>query len=173
VLVSVSSVIVGLLFGLVAGFFRRLDAPIMRLMDGIMAIPGLLLAIAMVALGGAQISTMVLAIAIPEVPRVVRLVRSIVLSVREEPYVEAAIIAGHATCRADGAPHPAQHHRAADRAGHLHRAAAILVEAILSFLGIGIPPEVPSLGQHHGRGPQRLPRAPAQHPLSPASSLRS
>ena len=160
VLVSVSSVIVGLLFGLVAGFFRRLDAPIMRLMDGIMAIPGLLLAIAMVALGGAQISTMVLAIAIPEVPRIARLVRSVVLSVREEPYVEASFGMGSSTLRVL-VWHilPSTINPLVVQATFVC-AAAILTEAVLGFLGLGFPPEVPSLGSIIAEGRPYFQRAP-------------
>lgn len=160
VLVSVSSVIVGLFFGLVAGFFRRLDAPIMRLMDGIMAIPGLLLAIAMVALGGAQISTMVLAIAIPEVPRIARLVRSVVLSVREEPYVEASFGMGSSTLRVL-VWHilPSTINPLVVQATFVC-AAAILTEAVLGFLGLGFPPEVPSLGSIIAEGRPYFQRAP-------------
>jgi peptide/nickel transport system permease protein len=159
-LVSVSSVIVGLVFGIVAGFFRRLDAPIMRLMDGIMAIPGLLLAIAMVALGGAQISTMVLAIAIPEVPRIARLVRSVVLSVREEPYVEASFGMGSSTLRVL-VWHilPSTINPLVVQATFVC-AAAILTEAVLGFLGLGFPPEVPSLGSIIAEGRPYFQRAP-------------
>ena len=91
---AVLSVFLGLFMGRVAGYIRFLDAILMRIMDGLMAIPGILLAIALVSLSGASLITVTIAITIPEIPRVVRLVRSIVLSVREEPYVEAAIAAG-------------------------------------------------------------------------------
>lgn len=159
-LVSVSSVAVGLLFGIVAGFFRRLDAFIMRVMDGVMAIPGLLLAIAMVALGGAQISTMVLAIAIPEVPRIARLVRSVVLSVREEPYVEASFGMGSSTLRVL-VWHilPSTINPLVVQATFVC-AAAILTEAVLGFLGLGFPPEVPSLGSIIAEGRPYFQRAP-------------
>ncbi|MEE1545065.1 MAG: ABC transporter permease, partial [Alphaproteobacteria bacterium] len=83
------SLTIGLFIGLLSGYLRLLDAVIMRIMDGLMAIPGILLAIAMIALAGASLTTVVLAITIPEIPRVVRLVRSVVLTIREEPYVEA------------------------------------------------------------------------------------
>ena len=92
--VAVIAVSIGLFMGLIAGYIRPLDAIIMRVMDGLMAIPAILLAIAMISLSGATLSTVVLAIVIPEIPRVVRLVRAIVLTVREEPYVEAAIASG-------------------------------------------------------------------------------
>ena len=82
------------MIGLVAGYVRWVDSIVMRLMDGLMAIPAILLAIALVSLLGAGLLSVIVAIVVPEVPRVVRLVRSIVLSVREEPYVEAAIMAG-------------------------------------------------------------------------------
>ncbi|HZH07341.1 MAG TPA: ABC transporter permease, partial [Lautropia sp.] len=94
VLVAAVSVAVGLFIGLVSGYFRLLDSIVMRFMDGLMAIPSILLAIALVSLSGASLLAVVVAIAIPEIPRVVRLVRSIVLSIREEPYVEAAISVG-------------------------------------------------------------------------------
>jgi peptide/nickel transport system permease protein len=121
--VALISVACGLFIGLLAGFFRILDAIIMRIMDGLMAIPAILLAIAMVSLFRSSVWTVIIAITVPEIPRVVRLVRSIVLSVREEPYVEAAVTLGTLIC-----------------------AFAILIEAILSFLGIGVPPEVPTWG---------------------------
>ncbi|HEU4924765.1 MAG TPA: ABC transporter permease, partial [Burkholderiales bacterium] len=87
----------GVLCGLVAGYLRWLDGPLMRVMDGIMAIPAILIAIAVVALWRASLPTVIIAIAIPEIPRVTRLVRSLVLSIREEPYVEAAIALGTPT----------------------------------------------------------------------------
>ena len=87
----------GIVIGLVAGYFRWLDGIVMRVMDGLMAIPAILLAIALVAIWRASLLTVIVAIAVPEIPRVVRLVRSLVLSVREEPYVEAAISLGTPT----------------------------------------------------------------------------
>ncbi len=92
--VALISIAIGLPLGLAAGFFRILDAILMRIMDGLMAIPSLLLAIAVVSLSGSSLWTVMIAITIPEVPRVVRLVRSVVLSARGEPYVEAAISLG-------------------------------------------------------------------------------
>lgn len=144
--VAVVSVAAGLLIGLVAGYFRSIDAVLMRVMDGLMAIPAILLAIALVSLGGATLGTVIVAIAIPEIPRVVRLVRSIVLSIREEPYVEAAVSVGTPTAKIlwrhilpnTVAPLIVQ---ATFIAG-----SAILLEAILSFLGVGISPEVPTWG---------------------------
>jgi peptide/nickel transport system permease protein len=150
--VAVLSVGFGLLIGLVSGYIRWLDAVIMRVMDGLMAIPGILLAIALVSLFNAGLDTVILAITIPEIPRVVRLVRSIVLSIREEPYVEAAISVGtplpliltrHVLPNTI-APLIVQ--------GTFTCASAILVEAILSFLGVGIPPEIPTWGNIMAEG---------------------
>ncbi len=95
--VAAIAVGIGLVIGLVAGFFRAADAVIMRVMDGLMAIPAILLAIALVSLTRASITTVIVAIMIPEIPRVVRLVRSVVLSVREQPFVEAAVAGGAPT----------------------------------------------------------------------------
>ena len=82
---AIVSVLIGLVIGLVSGFFRLADAIIMRIMDALMAIPSILLAIALVALNGPSIWSVIFAITIPEIPRVVRLVRSVVLTAREEP----------------------------------------------------------------------------------------
>ncbi|HLT01958.1 MAG TPA: ABC transporter permease [Geminicoccaceae bacterium] len=152
VIVAVLSVAVGLVIGLVAGYTRWLDAIVMRVMDGLMAIPAILLAIALVSLWGGGLLTVIIAIAIPEIPRVVRLVRSIVLSVREEPYVEAAVSVGtpvplilirHVLPNTI-APLIVQ--------GTYVCASAILLEAILSFLGAGIPPEIPTWGNIMAEG---------------------
>jgi peptide/nickel transport system permease protein len=144
--VATISVAIGLAIGLVAGFYRRLDGPVMRVMDGLMAIPGILLAIALVAIWGGGLVTVILAIVVPDVPRVVRLVRSVVLSVREEPYVEAAITVGAPSTMLllrhvlpnTVSPLIVQ--------GTFICASAMLSEAALSFLGVGIPPEIPSWG---------------------------
>ncbi len=149
---AVAAVLLGLAIGLMAGFFRTLDAVLMRIVDGLMAIPNILLAIAIVALSGASLWTVLVAITIPEVPRVVRLVRSVVLSAREEPYVEAAIAAGSSTWRIltrhllpnTIAPLIVQ--------GTYICASAILIEAILSFLGAGISPETPTWGNIMAEG---------------------
>jgi len=152
--VSVASIAIaiGLVIGLVAGYVRPLDGIIMRFMDGLMAIPGILLAIAVVSLFRSGLTAVIIAIIVPEIPRVVRLVRSIVLSVREEPYVEAAIMAGTRLPKLmvrhilpnTIAPLIVQ--------GTFIAASAILVEAILSFLGIGIPPEIPTWGNIMAEG---------------------
>ena len=149
---AVLSVILGLFIGLVAGYIHFLDAILMRIMDGLMAIPGILLAIALVSLSGASLITVTIAITIPEIPRVVRLVRSIVLSVREEPYVEAAIAAGTRL------PLILSRHVLPNTIPPLIVQAtyvcgsAMLTEAILSFLGAGTPPEVPSWGNIMAEG---------------------
>ena len=146
VVVALISVACGLFIGLLAGFFRILDAIIMRIMDGLMAIPAILLAIAMVSLFRSSVWAVIIAITVPEIPRVVRLVRSIVLSVREEPYVEAAVTLGTPT------PELLWRHVLPNTIapmivqGTFICASAILIEAILSFLGIGVPPEVPTWG---------------------------
>ncbi|PTM41695.1 ABC transporter permease [Bosea sp. 124] len=152
--VSVASVsiAIGLVIGLIAGYVRPLDGIIMRFMDGLMAIPGILLAIAVVSLFRSGLTSVIIAIIVPEIPRVVRVVRSIVLSVREEPYVEAAIMAGTRLPKLmvrhilpnTIAPLIVQ--------GTFIAASAILVEAILSFLGIGIPPEIPTWGNIMAEG---------------------
>jgi len=150
--VAAISVAIGLTIGLVAGYFRWVDAIVMRIMDGLMAIPAILLAIALVSLSGASLVTVILAIVIPEIPRVVRLVRSIVLSIREEPYVEAAISVGTPTSKIlyrhvlpnTVAPLIVQ--------GTFICGSAILLEAILSFLGVGVPPEIPTWGNIMAQG---------------------
>ena len=150
--VAAIAVILGLVVGLVAGYMRWLDGVVMRLMDGLMAIPPILLALALVALWGAGLTTVILAVAIPEVPRVVRLVRSIVLSVREEPYVEAAVALGTST------PLVMVRHILPNTIaplivqGTYVCASAILVEAILSFLGVGIPTDIPTWGNIMAEG---------------------
>ena len=138
--------------GMMAGYFRQVDAVLMRFMDGLMAIPAILLAIALVAALGAQVWTVVVAIAIPEVPRVTRLVRSLVLSLREEPFVEAA--------RALATPTPVilwRHILPNALAplivqGTFVAASAVLTEAILSFLGLGLPPDIPTWGNIMAEG---------------------
>jgi peptide/nickel transport system permease protein len=146
------SVAIGLSIGLVAGYIRLMDAVLMRVMDGLMAIPGILLAIALVSLSGASLITVTIAITIPEIPRVVRLVRSVVLSVREEPYVEAAVAAGTRL------PLILVRHVLPNTIPPLIVqatyvcASAMLTEAILGFLGAGTPPEIPSWGNIMAEG---------------------
>jgi len=146
VAVAVASVVLGVLIGMLAGYFSKLDMLIMRIMDGLMAIPNILLAIALMAVLKGGLSTVIIAIIIPEVPRVVRLVRALVLSIRHQPYVEAAHAVGTRTHKILAmhilpnlfAPLMVQ--------ATFIAASAIILEAVLSFLGVGIPPQTPSWG---------------------------
>jgi len=146
------SIGIGLVIGLVSGFFKWIDAVMMRIMDGLMAIPSILLAIAVVSLSGASLMTVLVAITIPEIPRVARLVRSVVLSAREEPYVEAAISVGSSL------PKIMWRHLMPNTIaplivqGTYVCASAVLTEAILSFLGAGISPETPTWGNIMAEG---------------------
>jgi peptide/nickel transport system permease protein len=150
--VALISVAIGLVIGLIAGYIRWLDGIVMRVMDGLMAIPAILLAIAVVSLSSTGLLAVIVAIVIPEIPRVVRLVRSVVLSVREEPYVEAAISVGTPTL-----PLIVRHILPNTvpplivQATYI-AASAILIEAILSFLGVGIPPQTPTWGNIMAEG---------------------
>lgn len=150
--VAIFAVIFGTIMGLLAGYIRILDAIIMRVMDGLMAIPAILLAIAMISLSGATLTTVIAAIVIPEIPRVVRLVRSVVLTVREEPYVESAISVGTPVYLV-----MIRHVLPNTIAPLIVQAtyicgSAMLTEAILGFLGAGIPPEIPSWGNIMSEG---------------------
>jgi peptide/nickel transport system permease protein len=158
--VAAFSVVLGLAIGLLSGYFRRVDAVVMRLMDGLMAIPAILLAIALVALTRASVMTVIVAITIPEVPRVVRLVRSVVLSVREAPYVEAAIAGGTPVWKIL-LRHivPTTVPPLIVQATYIC-ASAILIEAALSFLGAGTPPEIPTWGNMIAQSRLFLSRAP-------------
>jgi peptide/nickel transport system permease protein len=150
--VAIISTAIGLVIGVLAGYLRWLDGIVMRIMDGLMSIPAILLAIGLVSLSRAGLRTVILAIVIPEVPRVVRLVRAVVLSIREEPYVEAATALGART------PALLARHVLPNTIapivvqGTFICASAILVEAILSFLGVGIPPETPTWGNIMAEG---------------------
>jgi peptide/nickel transport system permease protein len=143
---------IGLAIGLVAGYVRRADAVLMRVMDGLMAIPGILLAIALIALTKASVQTVLIAITIPEIPRVVRLVRGIVLTLREQPYIEAATAIGTSL------PKILVRHLLPNTLAPLTVqatyicAAAVLIEAALGFLGAGTPPEIPSWGNIMAEG---------------------
>ena len=158
--VSVVAVAIGTVIGLLAGYFRAADALVSRFMDGLMAIPAILLAIAMVAMMGASVWIVVLAIVIPEVPRVVRLVRSVVLSVREAPYVEAAQVGG-TRLRVILTRHilPATIPPLIVHATYIC-AAAIIVESALSFLGAGVSSETPTWGGMIAESRSYLARAP-------------
>ncbi|MFZ4649790.1 MAG: ABC transporter permease [Rubrivivax sp.] len=149
---AVVAMVFGVALGLLAGFLRWLDGPLMRVMDGLMAIPAILIAIALVAMWRGSLATVVVAIAIPEIPRVTRLVRSLVLTIREEPYVEAAVSLGTPTWLImlrhvlpnTVAPLIVQ--------ATFICASGILIEAILSFLGVGLPPDIPTWGNVMAEG---------------------
>ncbi len=152
VLAALLALAFGIVCGLAAGYLRWLDGLLMRFMDGLMAIPAILIAIALVAMWRGSLTTVIVAIAVPEIPRVTRLVRSLVLSIREEPYVEAAVALGTPTRKImfghilpnTIAPLLVQ--------GTYICASAILVEAILSFLGVGLPPDIPTWGNIMAEG---------------------
>jgi len=152
--------VVGTVIGLVAGAFRTLDSVVMRIMDGVMAIPSVLLAVAMVSLIGPSMTTIVAAISFSEIPRVTRLVRSVVLTVREETYVQAA--------EGVGLPKPLVLYRhilpscmapLVVQTTYMF-AAAILAEAVLGFLGVGFPPDIPTWGNILAEGRSVFQRAP-------------
>ncbi len=144
--VAVCSLTLGLAIGLFSGYYRHVDAVVMRVMDGMMAIPAILLAIALMALMSASVQNVIIALTVPEIPRVVRLVRAVVLSLREQAYVEASIATGARLPRLlwrhimpnTLAPLIVQ--------GTYICASAVIFEAYLSFLGAGTPPEIPSWG---------------------------
>jgi peptide/nickel transport system permease protein len=144
--VAIGGISLGLIVGLLSGFVRWVDQVLMRVMDGLMAIPSILLAVALISLTGASLKNVIIAITIAEIPRVARLVRSVVLSLREQPYVEAAITAGtpfllilwRHILPNTLAPLIVQ-------ATYIF-ASAVLTEAILSFIGAGTPPTIPSWG---------------------------
>lgn len=143
---AATAAVVGLLIGVIAGYSRSFDNVVMRVMDGLMSIPTILLAIALISLTGPGIAILIVAIAIPETPGVARLVRSVVLGVRERPYVEAAL------CGGARLPKVLWRHilpstiPALMVQGATVCASAIMTEAGLSFLGVGVPPEIPSWG---------------------------
>ena len=156
VLCALLALAIGIACGLASGYLRWLDGILMRFMDGLMAIPAILIAIALVAMLRGSLATVIVAIAIPEIPRVTRLVRSLVLTIREEPYVEAAIALGTPTLKIMFghilpnciAPLVVQ--------GTFICAFSILVEAILSFLGVGLPPDIPTWGNVMAEGRQQF-----------------
>jgi peptide/nickel transport system permease protein len=150
--VAICASVIGLFIGLVSGYIRWLDAIVMRVMDGIMSIPSILLAIALMALTRASVTNVILAITVAEVPRVARLVRGVVLSLREQPYVEAAVAAGTRT------PLIIWRHILPNTLAPIIVqatyicASAMLTEAILSFIGAGTPPIIPSWGNIMAEG---------------------
>lgn len=158
--VAIVTTVIGVAVGVVAGYFRMADAIIMRAMDAVMAIPAILLAIALVALIGASPLVIVTAIAVPEIPRMARMVRASVLVLRERAYVEAAITCGGRTVTI------LRRHILPGAAGPIMVqatyvfASAMILESILSFLGAGTPPDVPSWGNMMSEGRQFLQIAP-------------
>jgi len=150
--VAIMSTAIGLVIGLLAGYLRAVDAVVMRIMDGLMAIPGILLAIAVMALFGSSVVNVVIAITIPEIPRMVRLVRAVVLTIREQPYIAAAVSVG------TDLPKMLRVHILPNTIAPLTVqatyvcASAVIVEAFLSFLGAGTPPEIPSWGNMVAEG---------------------
>ena len=144
--VALLSTFIGLAIGLITGFVRAVDAVVMRIMDGLMSIPSILLAIALMALTKASIENVIIAITLAEIPRVVRLVRSLVLTLREQPYVEAATASGTPLLKT-----LIRHILPNTMAPLLVQAtyicaSAMITEAILSFIGAGTPPNIPSWG---------------------------
>ncbi len=144
--VAVLATLTGLVLGVLCGYYKRVDAILMRVMDGMMAIPAILLAIALITLMKASLLIVIVAITIPEIPRVVRLVRSVVLSVRARPFIDAAVASGTRNLTI------MLRHILPNTVAPLIVqatyvcASAILTEAGLSFLGAGTPPEIPSWG---------------------------
>lgn len=151
-LTALAAILAGCLLGMLAGYFPALDMLLMRIMDGVMAIPAVLVAITLVAMFGGNLTTVIIAIAVPEVPRVTRLVRSLVLSLRQEAFVEAAralatsnlMILWRDILPNAMAPLIVQ--------GTFVAASAVLTEAILSFLGLGLPSDIPTWGNIMAEG---------------------
>lgn len=150
--VALCASILGTFIGLMAGYIRQVDAIIMRIMDGLMSIPPILLAIALMALTRASVQNVIVAITIAEFPRVSRLVRGVVLSLREQPYVEAAVASGSRV------PAIIWKHILPNTLPPLMVqatficASAMITEATLSFIGAGTPPIVPSWGNIMAEG---------------------
>jgi len=154
------SCVLGVTLGLLAGFFRRLDAPLARLIDAMMAFPDILLAISLVAALGPSVVNVVTALGIVYAPRLARVVRASTLVIRELPYVEAARALGVST------PRIMVRHVLRNLLspilvqGTFIFASAMLAEAGLSFLGVGVSPSVPTWGTMIAQGRQYLDQAP-------------
>jgi peptide/nickel transport system permease protein len=150
--VAILASLAGLAIGLVSGSIRWADGIIMRVMDGLMSIPPILLAVALMALTRGSVGNVIIAITIAEIPRVSRLVRSVVLSLREQPYVDAAVAAGTRT------PMIILRHILPNTLAPMTVqatyvcASAMIIEAILSFIGAGTPPNIPSWGNIMAEG---------------------
>lgn len=152
VAVAAISVLSSIVFGLLAGYYRRLDAFIMRIMDGLMAIPSVLLAMALMALLGGSVQNVIIALCVVETPRAVRVVRASVLSIREEMFVDAAHALGVPPTRVLRAHILPNTFAPLIVQASFIAASAVLVEAYLSFVGAGPPPEVPSWGNIMAEG---------------------
>ena len=150
--VAALSTALGLCIGLVTGFYRWVDAIVMRVMDGLMSIPGVLIAIALMALTRASLQNVIFAITVAEVPRVTRLVRSVVLTLREQPFVEAAIASGTTQIRIMWRHIVPNTLATLLVQGTYIAASAMITEAILSFIGAGTPPTIPSWGNIMAEG---------------------
>lgn len=150
--VAIIASVIGLAIGLFAGFVRWADGIVMRVIDGMMSIPPILLAIALMALTRGSVGNVIIAITIAEIPRVARLVRGVVLSLREQPYVEAAVACGAR------APRIIWSHILPNTIAPMTVqatyicASAMIIEAILSFIGAGVPPATPSWGNIMAEG---------------------
>ncbi len=150
--VALAASLIGLAIGLVAGFLRWADGVLMRCMDGLMSIPPILLAVALMALTRGSVGNVILAITIAEIPRVARLVRGVVLSLREQPYVDGAVASGTRT------PMVILRHILPNTTAPMLVqatyicASAMITEAILSFIGAGTPPTIPSWGNIMAEG---------------------
>ncbi len=150
--VALLASVVGTFIGVVSGFMRALDSVIMRVMDGLMSIPPILLAIALMALTRGSVQNVIIAISVAEFPRVSRLIRGVVLSLREQPYVEAAVASGTRV------PKIIWRHILPNTLAPLMVqatyicASAMITEAILSFIGAGTPPIIPSWGNIMAEG---------------------
>ena len=154
------SFVVGLSCGLVAGYYRGLDTAVMRVMDGLMAFPAIILAIALMASLGPSVTNVIVAIGIVHSPRVARVVRGSVLVIRETPYVEAARALGASDFTLLGRHILPNCLSPVIVQGSFVFAAAVLTEAALSFLGVGVPPYIPSWGNILAEGRLYIQQAP-------------
>ena len=150
--VALLSTGLGLAIGLVTGFYRWIDAIVMRIMDGLMSIPAVLIAIALMALTRASLQNVIFAITVAEIPRVTRLVRSVVLTLREQPFVEAALASGTTQVRTMWRHIVPNTMATLLVQGTYIAASAMITEAILSFIGAGTPPTIPSWGNIMAEG---------------------
>jgi len=158
--VALTTVLLGALIGLVAGYFKRLDTPLMRVMDSMMAFPSVILALAIMSVRGPSVGNVIAALAVVYVPRFARVVRSVVLTIRELQYVEAAHALGISNLRI-----VLRHILPNCLSPMIVQstfvfAEAVLGEAALSFLGVGTPPDIPSWGQMLGDARNFLAQAP-------------